>query len=162
MNRAQNLLIIGGLALAVIGMGYGLYYALFDEHQTLEGMGIALATGFSQAADGKHPEANSALERYGSTRFEYVREVHAHSHWISLGMVLIALGAAFNLVSFPERIRFYIAVILICGATLFPLGVLLQTTTMAFPAKVIAGTGTVALIGGLATVVWGLLLPARD
>ncbi len=39
MNRARKVLVFGGLALAAFGMLYGLYYAVFVEHQTLDHMG---------------------------------------------------------------------------------------------------------------------------
>ena len=48
MSQSRKLLVIAGLLLAVIGMIYGLWYAVFDEHQTLESMGSALADGFVQ------------------------------------------------------------------------------------------------------------------
>jgi hypothetical protein len=46
MNGARRLLILGGIALALWGMSYGLWYAVFAEHQALDGIGISLATGF--------------------------------------------------------------------------------------------------------------------
>jgi len=161
MIAAQKLLVIGGLALAIIGMSYGLYYALFDEHQTLEGMGMSLAKGFALAAERNLPEAHGAIDDYGAIRYEYVREVHAHSHWISLSMVLIVLGIAFNRIAYGERARFLIAVTLVCGSLLFPLGSILQTFPLGMLAKVITGIGSIAVIGGLATATLGLLLPEQ-
>lgn len=161
MTAAQKLLVVGGLALAIIGMSYGLFYALFDEHQTLEGLGMSLATGFVQAAERKLPEAHGAIDKYGAIRFEYVREVHAHSHWTSLSMVLIVLGIAFNRIAFGEHARFFIAATLVCGSLLLPLGVILQTFPVGMLAKVIAGIGSIAVVGGLIAVTWGLLLPEQ-
>jgi hypothetical protein len=42
MNRARKVLIFGGTLLAAFGMLYGLHYAVFVEHQTLDGMGGSL------------------------------------------------------------------------------------------------------------------------
>ena len=161
MTAAQKLLVVGGLALAIIGMSYGLYYALFDEHQTLEGMGMSLATGFAQAAERNLPEAHGAIDDYGAIRYEYVREVHAHSHWISLSMVLVVLGFAFNRMAFGERAQLLIAASLVCGSLLLPLGVILQTFPLGILAKIIAGIGSIAVIGGLAAATLGLLLPEQ-
>lgn len=53
MSRAQKVLIFGGLILAAFGMLYGLRYALFIEHKTLDGMGSSLNRAFVAAADRK-------------------------------------------------------------------------------------------------------------
>ena len=50
MIASRKLLIFGGLSLAIWGMAYGIWYAVFAEHQTLDGLGAALATGFIRAA----------------------------------------------------------------------------------------------------------------
>jgi hypothetical protein len=50
MSGARRLLIIGGIALALWGMGYGLWYAAFAEHQALNGIGSSLAAAFDASA----------------------------------------------------------------------------------------------------------------
>jgi len=159
MNKPQKLLIIGGLILALLGMCYGLYYALFDEHQTLQGMGISMATGFTEAAENNLAEARAGIETFGDIKFEYVREVHAHSHWISLGMLLIVLGMAFNQIAFNERQRFLIALGLVGGATIFPLGVLMQTICPGLFASILSICGTIAFISSFFFVTWGFIKP---
>ena len=76
MNAAQKVLIFGGLILAAFGMLYGLHYAIFVEHQTLDRMGGSLAAAFVHAAEGHLPEAESALESYASTKYDYVRQCY--------------------------------------------------------------------------------------
>ncbi len=127
MSSARRTLIFGGLALAAIGMLYGLYYALFVEHQTLDRMGGSLATAFVQAADRQGANAEAALISYKETKYDYVRQVDVHSHWIGLAMLMMVLGAAFDDVAFGERIRFWIAAAFLIGSLVFPLGVILQT-----------------------------------
>src|SRR6266850_241650 len=39
MSGSRKLLILGGIALALWGMGYGTWYAVFAEHQALDGIG---------------------------------------------------------------------------------------------------------------------------
>ena len=36
MSSARKVLLVGGLSLAALGMLYGLHYAVFVEHQTLD------------------------------------------------------------------------------------------------------------------------------
>jgi hypothetical protein len=157
MNTAQKVLIFGGLTLATLGMLYGLYYALFVEHQTLDRMGGSLTAAFVYAAEGHLPDADSSIEAYASAKYDYVRQVDVHSHWIGLGMLLMLMGAIFDQAAFSVRMRFWIAVSLFSGAFVFPLGVLLQTLSHgAFVASALAILGSVLVTIALGAVAWGL------
>jgi dipeptide/tripeptide permease len=137
MSSAQRVLIFGGLILAAFGMLYGLHYALFIEHQTLDHMGVSLNQAFVAGAEQHPPESGTALASYARTKYVYVRQVDVHSHWIGLAMLLIVLGAAFDNVAFAERTRLWIAIALLTGSVAFPLGVLLQTVIAGpFPSAV--------------------------
>jgi hypothetical protein len=156
MNAAQKILIFGGLTLAAFGMLYGLYYALFVEHQTLDRMGGSLAAAFVHAAERRLPEAETAIENYASTKYDYVRQVDAHSHWIGLATLLIVMGVIFDRVAFSLRARLWIAIALLAGAVVFPLGVLLQTSSHGFFASALAILGSTLVTIALAAVAWGL------
>jgi hypothetical protein len=157
MNAARKILIFGGFMLAALGMLYGLYYAVFVEHQTLERMGGSLAAAFVHAAEGHLPEAESALESYASTKYDYVRQVDVHSHWIGLAMLLIVMGAIFDHVAFSDRMKVCMAVALLAGAVVFPLGVMLQTLSHgAFLASALAVLGSASVTIALAAVAWGV------
>jgi len=155
MSPSRKLLLYGGLGLVIWGMSYGLWYALFGEHQALEAMGVELASGFADAAQGKIAEAHSAVAEYGRIKFNYVRQVDVHSHWGGLAMMLIALAVTFDGVAFDERKRYFLALILVAGSALFPLGVILQTATSGFFPSALAITGAVLVIVGLALAAWG-------
>ena len=127
MSGSRKILVFGGLALAALGMLYGLYYAVFIEHQTLDSMGGSLARSFAAAAQRNSAESATALEAFGNTKYDYVRQVDIHSHWIGLAMIMIVLGIAFERVNFSEAFRQLIAGALLAGSILFPLAVLLQT-----------------------------------
>jgi hypothetical protein len=146
MSGARKLLIFGGVGLAAVGMLYGLHYAVFVEHQTLEQMGGSLAKGFVHAANRQMPEAHTAIDSYAAVKYDYVRQVDLHSHWIGLGMIMIVLGVVFDRVAFGPAIQFGLASAFSVGAVIFPLGVILQTLThgAAFAsALAIAGSGLV-------------------
>jgi hypothetical protein len=148
MSRSRKLLIFGGLALAAFGMLYGLHYALFVEHQTLDRMGGSLTAAFVAAANADTQQAGQAIHAYGATKYNYVRQVDAHSHWGGLAMLMIVLGAVFDRVRLSERLRHYLALALGAGSLLFPLGVLLQTagTGSTFASAVaVAGSALVTL-----------------
>jgi len=155
MTTSRKLLIFGGLLLAVWGMGYGIWYAVFIEHQTLDGLGSALATGFMRAAENRMAESQAALADVAARSFVYVRQVDAHGHWIGLGLLLLILGIAFDRVGFAERVRMYIAMALLAGAIAFPFGVLLETWNRGGVPQAIAVIGSVLLILGLSGTAWG-------
>lgn len=127
MSRSRKLLLFGGLTLAAIGMCYGLYYALFTEHQTLDGMGGSLTSAFVETAQRNLPQAHAAIDIYGRAKYDYVRQVDLHSHWIGLAMLMIVLGVVFDNVHFEEGTRRWLALALLASSLLFPLGVILQT-----------------------------------
>jgi hypothetical protein len=159
MSGARRLLIFGGLALAALGMAYGLHYAVFVEHQTLDSMGGSLAQGFVHAAERHMPEAQVAIAAYGSTKYDYVRQVDVHSHWIGLAMLLIVLGVLFDHLGFAERVRFLLALALLLGAIVFPLGVILQTASQGPLPRILAVVGTVLVTAALAVVALGFARP---
>ena len=156
MTPSRRLLVFGGIALAALGMLYGLHYALFVEHQTLDRMGGSLSEAFVRAAQRQMPQAHDAIDTYASTKYDYVRQVDVHSHWTGLAMLMIVLGVAFDGVAFSERVRAWIAGSLLAGSVLFPLGVILQTSShgsVLGSALAIVGSGLVTLT--LAAAVWG-------
>jgi hypothetical protein len=136
-------------------MGYGIWYAVFIEHQTLDGLGSALATGFMRAAENRMAESQTALADAASRSFVYVRQVDAHGHWIGLGLLLLILGIAFDRVGFGERVRRYLAAVLLAGSVIFPLGVLLETWNRGTGPQAIAVIGSALVILGLAGTAWG-------
>jgi len=151
------------LALAAFGMLYGLHYAVFIEHQTLDRMGGALANGFLRVAERQIPEAHPSIDRYGRTRYNYVRQVDVHSHWIGLGMLMIVLGVVFDRQAFSEQARRWLALALLTGSVVFPLGVILQTATHGgILASALAVAGSVLVTFGLAATAWGFARRAPE
>ena len=156
MSAARKLLIFGGIALAALGMLYGLHYAVFVEHQTLEQMGGSLAKGFVHAANRQMPEAHASIADYAGVKYDYVRQVDLHSHWIGLGMIMIVLGVVFDRVAFGPAVQFGLALAFAVGATIFPLGVIMQTLTHgATFASALAVAGSSLIIASLALIAFG-------
>ena len=157
MSRSRKLLIVGGTGLAVLGMLYGLHYAVFVEHQTLDRMGGSLAGAFVHAAERRWDDSQDTLTTYRETKYDYVRQVDLHSHWIALSMLLIVLGVVFDEVAFAERARFAIALTMLAGSIVFPLGVILQTVHMAPLGSVLAIAGSALVIGALGATAVGFM-----
>jgi hypothetical protein len=152
MSAARRLLILGGIGLVLLGMTYGLWYALFAEHQELDGIGKSLATGFSAAAERDSVAAESSLQQYRELKYAYDRHVDVHGHWIGLAMLLIVLGIALDRLEFSERVKMLLSVGLLSGSLLFPLGVLLQTYSHGAMPRAVAVAGSVLVIVSLAVM----------
>jgi low temperature requirement protein LtrA len=157
MSQARKLLVLGGIFLAVLGMLYGLHYAVFVEHQTLARMGGSLAGAFTHAAQGRWDESQLALVAYRETKYDYVRQVDVHSHWIGLAMLMIVLGVVFDEVTFSERVRFAIALAMLAGSVVFPLGVILQTVRMVALGSALAIVGSALVIVALGATAVGFM-----
>jgi hypothetical protein len=159
MSGSRRLLIIGGITLAVWGMSYGLWYAVFAEHQALDTIGTSLAGSFAAAADRNPALMETSLQQYREAKYIYDRQVDVHGHWIGLAMLLIVLGIGFDRVNFSERLKLFLALGLLVGSVVFPLGVLLQTISHGpLPRAIaIAGSGfvIVALLGSAIGVASG-------
>ena len=163
MSTGRKVLLIGGLVLSLLGMLYGLHYAVFVEHQTLDRMGGSLAQAFVHAAERNPTEAHNAVDSYATTKYDYVRQVDIHSHWIGLAMLLMVLGVVFDSVAFSQRSRTVIAAALVSGSFVFPLGVILQTVSRggSLPsALAIVGSATVTI--ALGAIVWGFARSANS
>jgi hypothetical protein len=137
-------------------MLYGLHYALFFEHPTLDRMGNALAEGFVSIANRNPQQAHTAIQDYGATKYGYVRQVDAHSHWGGLAMLMIVLGIVFDRVGFAGNVRLCLAIALLAGSILFPLAVLMQTANHLL-GSVLAVLGSALVTMALAGVAWGFL-----
>jgi len=149
MSGSRRLLIIGGIVLAIWGMSYGLWYAVFAEHQALDNIGSSLAGSFAAAADRNPGVMESSLQQYREAKYVYERQVDVHGHWIGLAMLLIVLGIGFDRVNFAERFKMFLAIGLLAGAVVFPLGVLLQTISHGPLPRAIAIAGSGFVIVGL-------------
>jgi len=155
MSTERKILVLGGLLLAGFGMLYGLHYALFIEHQTLDGMGAALTQAFVHAAEHDVLQGHASIDSYARLKYTYVRQVDVHSHWIGLAMLLIGLGVVFNQVSFGPQVRLWLAIALLTGAIVFPLGVLLQTAMKGPVPSALAVIGSAVITTALLIIAWG-------
>ena len=133
-----------------------MYYAVFVEHQTLDRIGGSLTASFAAAAQGNWGASESGLVNYSHARYDYVRQVDVHSHWIGLAMLMIVLGIALDGIRFSEHARWWLALAMLTGSVIFPLGVILQTAAkgaMLGSALAILGSGLVII--ALAGMAWG-------
>jgi hypothetical protein len=156
MSPGRRVLILGGIALALWGMSYGLWYAVFAEHQALDGIGSSLAATFGDSAERKPEAAALHLDQYREAKYVYDRQVDVHSHWIGLAMLLLVLGIGYDRVKLSERWKLLLAIELLIGAFLFPLGVLMQTWSHSAVPRGLAIVGSALVVASLAATMIGL------
>lgn len=156
MSRARRILLLGGIALAIVGMCHGTWYAVFAEHQALDRMGGSLASAFTHAADRDAAAASIALAEYREGKYVHERQVDAHGHWIGLAMLLVVLAIVFDRVSFTEKWKLRLAVGLLIGAAVFPLSVLLQTFSHGSLPRALSIGSSALMIGALAVTAFGI------
>jgi hypothetical protein len=106
MNRENRILILSGVGLLALTMFFGFWYAIFDEHQTLNAMGFALATGFMEAAGSNLNGAYEALDQYGALSREYRQEIHFHGHFAFLGLTAILFGLVAHTLAYGDSAFF--------------------------------------------------------
>jgi hypothetical protein len=157
MNPGRRVLILGGIALALWGMSYGLWYAVFAEHQALDGIGSSLAAAFGDAAARKPEAAALHLNQYREAKYIYDRQVDVHSHWIGLAMLLLVLGIGYDRVGLSEKWKLLVAIGLLTGAFLFPLGVLMQTWSHGPVPRGLAIAGSALVVASLSGTGIGLV-----
>jgi len=156
MSNAQRVLILTGVFLIACTMVFGVAYAIFDEHQTLVGMGVQMATSFVEASQGNMDAAHGALDSYAAISAEYRNEVHSHGHWGMLSLILIVLGLVFDRMALNEKQALALAWVLALSAVLFPLGVLLQIGPAAGFGKILSIPASLGMVFGLLVSAWAL------
>ncbi|MDH3692298.1 MAG: hypothetical protein OEU36_22930 [Gammaproteobacteria bacterium] len=157
MNRENRILILSGVGLLALTMFFGFWYAIFDEHQTLNAMGFALATGFMEAAGSNLNGAYEALDQYGALSREYRQEIHFHGHFAFLGLTAILFGLVAHTLAYGERTRVRLASFLAVSAFLFPFGVFLQIGSLQGLGKIVAVLGTIGLVVSILFIVVGIM-----
>jgi hypothetical protein len=155
--NARTLLLCGGIALAILGMSYGLWYAVFAEHQALDGIGHLLASGFQAAAERNSAARDQALIHYRQAKYDYDRQVDVHGHWIGLGMLLMVLSVGLDRAGLSEKWKLLMACTLLLGSALFPFAVLLETWSHGPIPKAVAILASTMVIAALAGMVIGFL-----
>ena len=122
---ARRMLLIGGIALILVGMIVGDIFAVFILHPNADRIGAALMSA-TQAIAAKEPEsAGAAFARIGGYLENRGTKVDAHAHLISFGYIALLLALLQPCVAFTEPRRKFLAKLFLLGAALLPVGVFL-------------------------------------
>ena len=156
MTSANKTYIVGGLLLVLIGLIFGVYYAIFDEHQTLVAMGMAFAQSFFEAAAGNETGVSESIEVFRANSFEYVREVSFHAHIIELGTLALIIPLFAHRIGWSDGRKLLIARLFIIGSLVFTVAVLAQTVALGPLTQGLAVMGSGLVIACVGILVLGL------
>jgi hypothetical protein len=156
MTSANKTYIVGGLVLVLAGLIFGVYYAIFDEHQTLVAMGTAFAQSFFEAAGGNETGVAENIETFRANSYEYMREVSVHAHIIELGTLALIVPLFSHRIGWSDGRKLLIARLFIAGSLVFCLGVFSQIFVLSVLTEALAVIGSGLVIVCVGVLVLGL------
>src|ERR1700722_6737216 len=100
---ARRLLLLGGIALIVVGMLFGDFFAVFVLHQNAARVGANLATASHAALQGDATAVTAHFTNVGSFLENRGTKVDAHVHAIEFGYLALLLAVINPWIGFTER-----------------------------------------------------------
>lgn len=148
---ARRLLVIGGIALVLVGMIFGDIFAVFVLHQNAGRIGRGLLAVAQAIASGNSAAVSNEFQQIGGLLENRGTKVDAHAHVIAFGYLALLLALVQPFVALSERTRKRLAGLLIFGAGLLPVGVfLIHYVGLAYsPLEAIGWASIFADLGGL-------------
>ena len=152
----QRPLAVGALALMLLSSAGGLVHGLNVGHGTLLGLREQQQPAFTLAARGNLDAARPALDRAIAASFRHVRVIDAHTHVIKLASLAMLLAFLLPLLPLGGRGRNRVAAGFLCGAILFPGGVLMQVWMPGLVFQSVAALGALLVIAAMGMTVLGV------
>jgi hypothetical protein len=122
---ARRMLVMGGIALILIGMILGDIFAVFILHPNAAQIGASLSAGVQAIAAQDAQAAGSALQNIGYLLENRGTKVDAHVHMIVFGYLALLLALLQPFVDITEKRKKFLAKVFLSGSLLLPLGVFL-------------------------------------
>ncbi len=148
---ARRMLVIGGIALILVGMILGDIFAVFILHPNADRTGAALMDATRAVAAQDPQSAGAAFAKIGGYLENRGTKVDAHAHMISFGYIALLLALLQPLVAISEARKKFLAKLFLLGAVLLPVGVfLIHYVGLAWsPLSAIGWASIFADLGGL-------------
>jgi hypothetical protein len=159
---ARRLLLLGGIALILLGMLFGDIFAVFVLHQNASRGGASLASAAHAALAGDPSLVDASFQDVGSFLENRGTKVDTHVHMIDFGYLALILAILQPWIAFRESTKQRLAWLFLTGAILLPVGVFLihYVGLVYSPSQSIGWASIFADLGGLLVLVatLGLLL----
>jgi hypothetical protein len=148
---ARRLLLLGGIALILVGMIFGDIFAVFVLHQNASRVGASLSAAAHAALDGDHAAVLANFQNVGAFLENRGTKVDTHVHMIDFGYLALLLAILQPWIAMRERTKKTLAGIFLFGAALLPVGVfLIHYVGLAYsPFAAIGWASVFADFGGL-------------
>ncbi len=145
-SSVGRILLVGGLALVLLGFLHGAYYAVVDLYQH-EALDYSFLADMSAGAAAKDAAAvDGALAKYGQLGGEKAVNIAAHAHAIEFGLLAILLAFFQPYVRLREPWKRRWAWVLLFGSLVLPVFVLLELSLGLL-------AGGIADVGGLLVII---------
>src|SRR6476660_6180586 len=148
---ARRLLLLGGIALILMGMLFGDIFAVFVLHQNASRVGASLASAAHAALAADSSRVAASFQDVGSFLENLGTKVDTHVHAIDFGYLALLLAILLPWVAFSEATKQRLAWLFLIGASLLPVGVfLIHYVGLAYsPLPSIGWASIFADLGGL-------------
>jgi hypothetical protein len=152
---ARRLLVLGGIALILIGMLFGDIFAVFVLHQNASRVGASLASAAHAALAGDTALVGASFQDVGSFLENRGTKVDTHVHAIDFGYLALLLAILLPWIAFSEATKQRLAWLFLIGASLLPVGVfLIHYVGLAYsPLPSIGWASIFADLGGLLVLI---------
>jgi hypothetical protein len=155
MTGWQRKLTLAALWLIAAGILVGLGHAAAAQYNTLPVLQYRAHWMAASLASQSGP--SEAVEAAQHKSYLYTRIIDAHTHIIKLATVLLLVAFVYPIITAPDKRKRTLAVILVTGICVFPLGVVAEIYTRGRSAQGVAALGAMMVILAFAGLVWGLL-----
>src|SRR6266849_1974721 len=155
---SRRLLILGGIALILVGMIFGDIFAIFILHQNAARVGTSLAAAVHAALAGNAPAVLVYFQNVGGFLENRGTKVDTHVHMIAFGYLALMLSLLAPWIALSANTKKRLAWVFLSGAGLLPIGVfLIHYVGLAYsPLKAIGWASIFADLGGFLVIVAAL------
>jgi hypothetical protein len=122
---ARRLLVLGGIALILVGMLFGDIFAVFVLHQNAARVGASLAAAAHAALAGDRSGVLASFQDVGAFLENRGTKVDTHVHMIDFGYLALLLAILQPWIAFEEKTKRGFAWLFLAAGTLLPIGVFL-------------------------------------
>ena len=159
ISFAYNILVIGGMALLLLGMSYGGVYGAFflDKFHAIQENHFKTALDY--AATEKIKEAKTAYDQAAKTQMLMEAVSSGHAHLTIFGLIGLALAINVNKLQIKEKWKNIAAIALITGGLILPIGVVLQPLVNKTLGKVVSIIGGLSVMSSIAVYILGMIIP---
>jgi hypothetical protein len=155
MSGSQRTLTTAALLLVAAGIVVGFAHAAAVRYNTLPV--LQYRAHWTAAALASQNGPRDAIQAAEHKSYTYTRVVDAHTHIIKLATVLLLVALVYPIICLPEKRKRTLAIVLLTGICLFPLGVLAEIFVQGHSAQALAASGAMLVILAFAGLLWGLL-----